>query len=128
VALAFYYNPPHSSKMEFIANEANPDQFSLFNLTQKERDDLLSTIVYVDRPKSFELLPGVNAEILFADTGIVNYSRFHESLSEQARAKVPTVANLRTGDMVIMGECGVGSFYVMWLRKDLTPTINASRS
>jgi hypothetical protein len=119
---------PHSSKMEFIPNEAAPDQFSLFNLTQKERDDLLSTIVYVDRPNSFLWMPDVNGEIPFADTGIVNYSRFYESLSEQARAKVPNVSNLRTGDMVIMGEYrGVGSFYVMWLRKDLTPTINASQ-
>jgi hypothetical protein len=120
---------PHSSKMEFIVNnnadEADPDQFSLFNLTQKERDDLLSSIVYVDQPKSFEWLPG--GDIPLAKNGIVNYSRFYESLSEQARPKVPNVGSLRTGDIVMTGDYrGIGSFYVMWLRQDVVPAVNKS--
>jgi hypothetical protein len=123
---------PHSSKMEFIANnnadEAVPDPFSLFNLTQKERDDLLSTIVYVNRPKSFRWVPEVDGEMPFEECGVVNYSRFYESLSDQARPKVPNVASLRAGDIVRMGEYrGVGSFYVMWLHQDLVPATNASR-
>jgi hypothetical protein len=123
--------------MEFAANHQvnqarneDPTAFSLANLTQEQRDYLISTIIYVDFPKCFEWKPqqSVAREIrFFSELGMVNYSKFYVSLSKQARPKVPNVANLRTGDIVMMGNYrGVGSFYVVWLRHDLVPERLAS--
>jgi hypothetical protein len=123
--------------MEFAADtqvnqpqNENPTAFSLTNLTQEQRDYLISTIIYVDIPKCFDWIPPsaiVEETYFFSQAGMVNYSVFYESLSEQAHPKVPNVSNLRTGDIVKMTDYrGVGSFYVVWLSPNLVPAQLAS--
>jgi hypothetical protein len=102
------------------ADVADPvEGFSLFKLSQEERDNLLATMVFVDKPKLFECydipLPMKNGNDI-----VFNYSKFFESLSEKSRSKVPNVANLRTGDLLKMDDYrGCGSHYVVWLHRDL---------
>jgi hypothetical protein len=102
---------------------ARSGEFSLFNLTQAERDALLATIVYVDSPICFWWAENRPSNLLFSHKlEVVNYSTFHGSLTEAAKPKVPNVAHLRTGDMILMSDYrGIGSFYVIWLRSYLSP-------
>ncbi len=87
----------------------------LLTLSQDERDALLSTIVYVDKPRHFF----ADFEDAHIDTNLVNYSFIYEGLKD----KYPLLMNpnrLRSGDCVQTCDYrGVGNYYAIWLRKDL---------
>jgi hypothetical protein len=118
VARAQQVEPSPAADEEQAASGHPPavQAFSLLELTQEERDHLLGTIVYVEEPKTYECFHIPISEQVF------NYSKFYESLSEQARTKVPRLSGLRTGDMLKLHDYrGCGTRYVMWLHRDLDP-------
>jgi hypothetical protein len=110
-------NKPNPSPHSLVVDSSfspSAQEFSLFDLTQEERDDLLATIVYVEEPVTFECFS------LPIPSRVFNYTKFYESLSEHVKSKVPDLSNLRTGDMLKMDDYrGCGSLYVMWLCPDL---------
>lgn len=101
-----------------VKEAAESGEFSLLNLTQDQRDELIDTISFVDEPHCFEFS---TEDLRFFDSlRVWNYSLFYEQLSAEAKLRVPDVANFRTGDMMMTGGYrGVGSFYGVWLHKNL---------
>lgn len=90
----------------------------LESLSQSQRDSLLESITFVDKPKTFPVI----CEAIPIQAYIVNYSQFFENLTESARETFPfpIPSNLRNGDLIRFGSYrGVGSYYVLWLAKDL---------
>jgi len=91
----------------------------LHELSQFERDNLIATIPFVDKPRKFifdETLPFPNS------LHIVNYSEFYEALDPTIKEENHYVApgDLRNGDMLKFSsyrECA--TYYCFWLHKDL---------
>ena len=86
----------------------------LLSLSQDERDSLLSTIIYAEKPRMYY------TDLMKANMGaLVNYSCIYEALKEQ----YPLLLNpnrLRTGDCVQTCDYrGVGKRYAIWLRKGI---------
>lgn len=87
----------------------------LLSLSQDERDSLLETIVYVDKPQQLDGFMGAD----FGNLSLINYSQVHEGLQEKY-PNLPSPSKLRTGDFInTIDYRGVGLFYAIWLRKGL---------
>ena len=88
----------------------------LIGLTQKERDALLETIVYVDKPREIK---GILSECNTGFMPIINYSQIYNSVKDKSHT-LPIPSSIRTGDSVRNCEYrGVGTMYAIWLRKGL---------
>ncbi len=91
----------------------------LQSLTPSQRDSFLEKILFVDKPDVF---PIYGENILIEDAFIVNYSQLYTLLSEDIKNRFPfpEPSRLCNGDMVVCGGYrGVGSYYALWLAKDL---------
>lgn len=91
----------------------------LQSLTPSQRDAFLEQITFVDRP----VAKCVYSENMLIDGAfIVNYSQMYTMLSTaiKTRFPFPEPSTMRNGDMMILGGYrGVGTYYALWLAKDL---------
>lgn len=88
----------------------------LLSLSQEERDDLFSTLVYVDKPLEFGGFMGTD----FGHRSLVNYSNIYAGLEGKQQHLLPVPLMFRTGDCVQNHDYrGCGKHYAIWLRKGL---------
>lgn len=91
---------------------------SLIELTQDERDALLSTFVFIDKPK-YAAFPFSLKKPDEYTTNVINYSQIMTEIDEND-SYCPHPSSLKNGDVLRFGDHrGIGTMYVLWLKKGL---------
>jgi hypothetical protein len=117
----------------FAGSPEAGSELKLIDMSQEDRDNLLSTIVYVDKPRAYVLSDHAIValddaiECFYEANTIWNYSQIFNSLNGKGKQCFPNVADLRTGDRVMLGNGrGYPDFMVVWLAKNLNDVPNES--
>ena len=103
--------------MEFLGDRDEDDTSYdyLASMTADQRDEVISTVRYVDTPKCFTFIADVIDHNVIGD--VLNYSRFYEALSARAKQSLHNPINFRTGDVVGQGD--LATYYCVWLYRDI---------
>ena len=92
---------------------------NLLQLTQEERDSLLSTLQFTDKPRkeSFEFRLSYNKD--HGVSKVFNYSQVMAEIDEKDTI-CPPPHSLRNGDVIQFGDYrGIGTSYALWLKKGI---------
>lgn len=92
---------------------------SLIELSQEERDALLSTIVFTDEPKFTEFEFWLEQDDDHSVNKVINYSQVMAEIDEKD-TRCPPPSSLRNGDVLRFGDHrGIGTVYALWLKKGI---------
>lgn len=103
--------------MQFFDQQDETSFSYLASLTSDQRDEVIATIRYVDKPKYFTLNSNT---MIDAVEDVLNYSKLFEALSTKAKQNAASPTNFRTGDIIGRGRLGLDTaFFCVWLCHDI---------